>query len=183
MLLRGGLGIKGCWQGRHLEQALMTRSSALSLSMVSLLSSLFRKECARWISEHSPGQNLVCQPVSVSGRNEAFLRAAISEPVVMCYYCSVSYLWQLLTVEVFLHIRFLLLGQQLLTLLFFFIISCGRKPIILIQILCPCVYNFPVVSRCKLVRNKACLSFTGANLFFLIIWTCNNASAYGNIYF
>lgn len=172
MLLGGSLGKAGFSQGRHLEQALVTRSSALSLSMVSLLSSLFGEECARWISEHSPGQNLVCQPVSVSGRNEAFLRAAISEPLVLCYYCSVSYLWQLLTVEVFLHIRFLLLGQQSLTLFFFFLISCGRKPIILIQILCLRIYNFPVVSRCKWVRNKASVSCIGTNLaFFLIVWT------------
>lgn len=78
----------------------MVRLLALSLSMVSLLSSLFGEECARWISEHSPGQNLVCQPVSVSGRNEAFLRAAISEPVELCYHCSVSYPWQLSAVEV-----------------------------------------------------------------------------------
>lgn len=105
------------------------------------------------------------QPVSVSGRNEAFLRAAISEPLVLCYYCSLSHLWQLLTVEVVLHMRFLLLGQQSLPLFFFFKITCGRKPIIFIRILCLCVYNFPVISRCKLVRNKACLSFTGANSF------------------
>lgn len=142
----------------------MTRSSALSPSMVSLLSSLFGKECARWITEHSAGQNLVCQSASVSGRNKAFLRAAISEPVVLCYRCSVSYLWQLLTVQVFLRIRFPLLGQQSLTFFFFFKISCGRKPIILKQVLCLCVDNFPVISRCKLVKNKACLSFTGANL-------------------
>lgn len=78
----------------------MTKSSALSLCMVSLLSSLFGEECARWISEHSPGQNLVHQPVSLSGRNEAFLKAAISEPMELCYRCSVSYLWQLLMVEI-----------------------------------------------------------------------------------
>lgn len=67
--------------------------------------------------------------------------------------------------EVVLHMRFLLLGQQSLPLFFFFKITCGRKPIIFIRILCLCVYNFPVISRCKLVRNKACLSFTGANSF------------------
>lgn len=66
--------------------------SVLSLAAMDLPSSLSGKERARWITEHGPGQNLICHPLSVSGMNKAFLGAAISESGVWCYRCSVSYL-------------------------------------------------------------------------------------------
>lgn len=75
------------------------------LSVLSLaVSSLSGKEHAKQITEHGPGQNVVCHPVPVSGMNKAFLGAAISESTVPHYRCSASYLWQLSTVQAFLNL-------------------------------------------------------------------------------
>lgn len=47
------------------------------------------EEHARWITQLSSGQTLICHPLSVSGMNKAFLGTAILESAVTCYHYSV----------------------------------------------------------------------------------------------
>lgn len=113
------VGVGGRWLrkgGCSRQEALAAttwdwRLSVLSLAAMALLRGLSGMECARQITEHGPGQNLVCHPVSVSGTNKAFLGAAISVYAGLRYRCSVSYLWQLLIVQAFLHLWFPILGK------------------------------------------------------------------------